>query len=78
MADLGEVGKDLRPLVDALNRSACSGGAIRRDVLENVLQPALGLLGPCYFCHERMRCAIPSFEMVRFASESAIPRSTMT
>jgi hypothetical protein len=48
------------------------------DVLEDILKPTLSFLGPLYFCHERMRCPICSLEMVRFASESASPRSTMT
>ena len=78
VSDLRESRKDLRPFVDSLNRSARSGGIIRRDVLEDVLEPAPGFFGPRYFCHERMRRAISSFEMVRFASESASPRSTMT
>ena len=48
------------------------------DVLEDVFEPTLGFFGPRYCCHARMRRPISSFEMVRFASESASPRSTMT
>jgi hypothetical protein len=48
------------------------------DVFKYVAKPALSLFRPAYFCHEGMRRPISSFEMVRLASESAIPRSTMT
>ncbi len=51
---------------------------VRSDVLEDVLKPALGLERPGYFCHERMRRPMSSFDIVRLASESARPRSTMT
>ena len=44
----------------------------------DVVKPALRFSGSRYFRHERMRRPIPSFEIVRFASESASPRSTMT
>lgn len=57
----GEGRKDLRPFVDRLNRPARGSGVIRRDVLENALEPALGFFGPRYFCHERMRRAISSY-----------------
>jgi hypothetical protein len=78
VSDLGKTGEDLRPLIDFLNGASGGVGAICGDVLEDVLEPALSLCGPRYCGHERMRCAICSFEMVRFASESASPRSTMT
>ena len=41
-------------------------------------EPALSFRRPPYLCHERMRRAMSSFEITRFASESASPRSTMT
>lgn len=47
------------------------------NVRDDVLEPLSSFVGPRY-CHERMRRAISSFEMVRFASESASPRSTIT
>ena len=78
MSDLGETAESLRPLIDFLD---CAGGGawfIVGDVLEDVLKPALSFFGPRYRCHERMRCAICSFEIVRFASESATPREIMT
>lgn len=78
VAYLGKCGKLLRPLVDTLYGAGCSIRIIRGDILEDVLEPAPGLLSPGYFRHERMRRAISSFEIVRFASESASPRSTMT
>ncbi len=78
IADFREGGENLRPLIDSLNRAARGVRVLCGDVLENVFEPALGLLGPAYFCHERMRRPISSLEMVRFASESASPRSTMT
>ena len=78
VAYLGKCGKILRPLIDTLYGAGCSVRIIRGDILEDVLEPAPGLLSPGYFRHERMRRAISSFEIVRFASESASPRSTMT
>ena len=62
-----------------LQRMSTRGvGIIRGDVLEDVFEPAWSLVGPRYCCHERMRCATSLFEMVRFASESASPRWTIT
>ena len=78
MTNLWEGGEDLRSLIDSLDRARRSVGVIGGDVLEDVLEPTLSFLGPGYFCHERMRRPISSLEMVRFASESASPRSTMT
>ncbi len=78
LSDLRKIRKHLRPLVDTLNRSARSARIVRCDVLKNVSEPTLRFLGSLYFCHDRIRCAISSFEIVRFASESASPRSTMT
>ena len=78
VANFGKSGKVLRPLIDTLNRAGRGVRIICGDVLEDVPEPALGLLGSRYFCHERMRRAISSLEMVRFASESASPRSTIT
>ena len=76
--DFWKCDEDLRSFVNALNCPSGSFGIIRSDVLEYVFEPALRFFGPRYCSHERMRCAICSFEIVRFASESASPRSTMT
>lgn len=76
--DLGKRGENLRPIKDSLDRATCGSWVICGDVLENVLEPAFGFVGPGYFCDERMRRSISSFEIVRFASESARPRWTMT
>ena len=78
MADLRKLRENLRTFVNTLNRQSCSLRIIRGDVFEDVLEPLSGFVGPRYCCHERMRRAISSFEMVRFASESASPRSTIT
>ncbi len=78
IADFREGSENLRPLIDSLSRAACGARVFCGDVFENVFEPALGLLSPDYFCHERMRRPISSLEIVRFASESASPRSTMT
>ena len=67
----------LSTLKDAIDGACGSVGIICRDVLEDIFEPSLSFRGPCYFCHERMRRAISSFEITRFASESASPRSTM-
>ena len=78
LAHLREGDKVLRPVVDALDGARCGLWIIGGDVLEDVLEPTLGFRSPRYFCHERMRRPISSFEITRFASESARPRSTMT
>lgn len=77
MAYFRKGGENLRVFVDSLDRPGRSGGVIRCDVLEDVLEPTLSLFGPRYFRHERMRRAISSFEIVRFAFESASPRWTI-
>ena len=77
MSDLGEIGESLSPLINFLDGAGGGAGIIVGDVLEDVLKPALSFFGPRYRCHERMRCAICSFEMVRLASESATPRAIM-
>jgi len=58
VADFWIGAEDLRPFVDPLDRPGSGGGIICCDVFEDVLEPALGLFGPRYFCHERMRRAI--------------------
>lgn len=78
MAHLGKGNEILRPLVDASDSASRGLRIIGGDVLEDVLEPALGFRRPRYLCHERMRRAMSSFEITRFASESASPRSTMT
>ena len=78
LAYLRESGENLRTLVDILNCPDSSLRIIRGDVVEDVRDPLSGFIGPRYGCHERMRRAISSFEIVRFASESASPRSTIT
>jgi len=78
MAHLGKGNEVLRPLIDALDSAGGGLWIIGGDVLEDVLEPALGFGRPLYLCHERMRRAMSSFEIARFASESASPRSTMT
>lgn len=76
--DLGECGEYLCPFLNTLNRPSRSLRIIRGDVLEDILEPASSFIGPRYCRHERIRRPISSFEMVRFASESARPRSTIT
>ena len=78
VADLRKLGENLRTIVNTLNRLSCSLRIIRGDVLEDLFEPLSSFVGPRYDCHERMRRPISSFEIVRFASESAIPRSTIT
>lgn len=68
----------LGSIVDAFDRSGSGLWIVSRDVLKNVVKPALSFFGPPYLCHDRMRRPISSFEIVRLASESEIPRSTIT
>ncbi len=78
MAHLGKGNEVLCPLVDALDGASLGLRVIGGDVLEDVLEPALSFRSPRYLCHKRIRRAMSSFEITRFASESASPRSTMT
>ena len=78
LTDLRKRNEVLGPIVDALNGTCGSLWIIGCDILEDVFEPALSFLGPRYFRHDRMRRAISSFEITRFASESAKPRSTIT
>jgi len=78
MSNLRESRENLCPLVNSVNGTLGSARIVGGDVLEDIFKPALGFVGPGYFCHERMRCPICSLEIVRLASESASPRSTMT
>lgn len=71
-------GENLRPLINPLDSTRGGFRVVQGDVLEDILEPTLGFFGPRYCCRERMRRPISSFETVRFASESARPRSTMT
>ena len=74
VSDLRKVLDGLGPVIDPLNRFSCRPRIVRCNVLEDVLEPALCLSRSIYLCHERMRRLISSFEMTRFASESASPR----
>jgi len=78
MAHLRKASENLRSLIYAVDGLSCGLWIICGDVLEYVLKPTPGFCGPSYFCHERMRRAISSFEMTRPASESASPRWTIT
>ena len=78
VADLRKRSQSLRTFVNALNRPSRSVRIICGNVPEDVLEPLSSFDSPRYCCHERMRRPISSFEMVRFASESASPRSTIT
>jgi len=78
MAHLRKVRQHLRPLVDTADGLGRRARIVYGNVLEDILEPTLSFCSPSYFCHERMRRAISSFEMTRPASESASPRSTIT
>ena len=78
LADLWKPCEVLCPVVYPLDSASGCGRIIRSDVLVDVFYPPLRFFGPSYFCHERMRRPISSFEIVRFASESDSPRSTIT
>ena len=78
MAHLRKLRENLGTFVNTLNRQRCSLRNIRGDILEDILDPLSSFAGPRYCCHERMRRTLSSFERVRFASESASPRSTIT
>lgn len=78
VANLRERREYLCPFINPLNRPKRGFWIICGNVLEDILEPASSFVGPCYRCHERIRRPISWFEMVRFASESARLRSTIT
>src|SRR4051812_11488137 len=78
IAELRKSKEFLRPLIDCFHCASCGLRVILRNVLEYVFEPLFSLDGPSYFCHERIRRPMSSFEMTRPASESARPRWIMT
>ena len=74
MPNLGMILKDLGKFVDIRDDPSSRVRVIQHNELEYVFEPALSLIRPVYFRHERMRWFIFSFEMTRPASESAKPR----
>jgi len=78
MPYLGKGYEDLCAIVDALKCTRRGVGIIGCYILEDIFEPALSFRSSRYFCHERIRRAMSSFEITRFASESVNPRSTMT
>ena len=77
VTDLRELSKDLSPPVKGLNDAESGGWFIAGNVVVDAAQPLLGLGGPDYFRQDSIRRPISSCEMVRPASESARPRSTI-
>jgi hypothetical protein len=77
VAHLRKLSQHLGSLVYAVDGFASRAWILGGNVLEDVLEPTLSFYGPAYLGHERMRRAISSFDMVRPASESASPRSTI-
>jgi len=63
----------LHLFVDAIYGLSSSRRIIRGNVTVDIVEPAVSLFRPVYFCHERIRRAISSFETARSASESASP-----
>lgn len=77
VADLRVPFENLGLPVDALDRALSGSGVVVGDVVVDVAQPELGLGRPPYFAHEAIRRPISPWLIVRPASESARPRSTM-
>src|SRR6266545_1615131 len=77
VTDLRKLSQDLGPPVERLDHAEGGGWLIAGDVVVNAPQPLLGLGGPNYFRQDSIRRPISSCEMVRPASESASPRSTI-
>jgi hypothetical protein len=70
--------EDLGTLIDGLDDVEGVDRGVDRDVVVDPEEPALRFSGPDYLCQDSIRRPISSFEMVLPASESAMPRSTMT
>jgi hypothetical protein len=69
--------EDLSPTVDRLDDFECGFRFVLGDVVVDLEKPPLCFLGPDYLRQDSIRLAISELEMVRPASESAIPRSTI-
>jgi hypothetical protein len=74
LPNLRKFAKNLSSFVDALDSPQRRGWIFRGNVFENIREPSFSLKGPSYFCHERMRRCMSSFDKVRLACESASPR----
>jgi len=70
--------QDLGTLVDGLDDVERVDWAVERDVVVDLEEPTLRFCCPDYLRQDSIRRPISSFEMVLPASESAMPRSTMT
>src|SRR5688572_20332368 len=77
MPDVGELDENLRALVQRLHDFERGGRLVRGDVVVDTEKPPLSLGGPDYLRQDSIRRPISSWEMVRPASESASPRSTI-
>ena len=67
----------LSPGVDRLYDVDCGCRPVLGNVVVDFEKPPLCFVGPDYLRQDSIRFAISAFEIVRPASESAIPRSTM-
>ena len=74
---LGELTKLSSPADDPANDAESSVGAVLRDVVVDLSEPASSLVAPDQLRHDSMVFSISSCEMTLPASTSARPRSTM-
>jgi len=75
--DIRELRENLSPLVQGLDNAERRSGLVACNVVVDAAQPTLRLCGPNYFRQDSIRRPISSCEMVRPASESASPCSTI-
>ena len=78
LANPRELLKNLRTVINALHGLDRGVRIVQSNIAVDVPELTLSFGSPDYLAHVRMRCAISAFEIVRFASESARPRCTMT
>ena len=77
MTAVGKLGEDLSASVDGLDDAERSGRFVGGNVVMDLPKPTLGLVRPDYLRQDSMRRPISSFEMMRPASESAMPCSAI-
>ena|SRR5258706_7273731 len=77
VTDFGEPAQKLRLLVDTCYYLLSRLRIVGSNIVKNIFKPSMGLFGPSYFCHARMRFCISSSDSTRPCRTSSRPRLTI-